>query len=163
MITEKQSHVMWSACEDCGTERWVRLSDTRKSNYTGLCHSCVLRKRNGKLKDSPNWKGGIKHCDGAVFVYIGFLHKFSSMADSLGYVKRSRLVMAQYLNRLLTSNEEVHHKDGNRNNDDISNMILFPSRSEHQRYHRVSEINVLGLRPVNKIGQYIKGGYKCHQ
>jgi hypothetical protein len=56
------------------------------------------------------------------------------------YVKRNckhehRLVMEKHLGRKLTSNEVVHHIDGDKWNNDISNLIVM-TRQEHIAVHR---------------------------
>lgn len=45
-----------------------------------------------------------------------------------------RQVMESYLGRKLRSNEIVHHIDGNKLNNDISNLCIL-SRSEHAKLH----------------------------
>ena len=84
------------------------------------------------------------------------------MADTKGYIKRSRLVMAQYLGRCLNPIEEVHHEDEVRENDSIENLWLFPTNAAHMAYHRRKEMCSLGNRPINEKGQYIKGGYNAY-
>ena len=153
------SKFIWTVCEDCTQGHWARIHDARKPNFTGLCKPCVLRRRNGKLENSPNWKGGIKRGAGYIHVYLPEGHPFRCMANPLGYVKRSRLVMAEHLGRPLKTEEEPHHEDENRSNDSLSNLRLFPSRSAHQEYHRQKEIQANGPRPTNKKGQYLEGGY----
>ena len=46
-----------------------------------------------------------------------------------------RRVMEEYLGRELTSNEIVHHIDGNKLNNDISNLVLT-TRANHLKIHR---------------------------
>jgi hypothetical protein len=159
----KYENMIYLPCPDCNKERWVKLADTRKSNFTGLCQQCCLKRRNGKLENSPNWKGGIKYSGGYVFIYLSFDSPFYSMTNSFGYVKRSRLIMAQHLCRCLTPGEEVHHEDGIRSNDDWNNLKYFATKDDHQAYHRLKEISQKGLRPVDAIGHYNKGGYRCLQ
>lgn len=55
-------------------------------------------------------------------------------ADMSGYVLEHRLAMEQYLGRYLTDDEIVHHVDGNKNNNDISNLQVM-TRAEHMRLH----------------------------
>lgn len=47
----------------------------------------------------------------------------------------ARAVMEKHLGRPLVKNEEVHHLDGNCLNNEIDNIMLFASHSEHVRYH----------------------------
>jgi transposase len=52
-------------------------------------------------------------------------HKFyKEMALSHGYVLEHRFKMAESLGRPLTKDESVHHVDGNKQNNDISNLQL---------------------------------------
>jgi hypothetical protein len=48
-----------------------------------------------------------------------------------GCVAEHRLVMETYLNRYLKPTEVVHHKDGNKQNNDITNLELFESNAVH--------------------------------
>ena len=45
-----------------------------------------------------------------------------------------RFVMEQYLGRKLLFTEVVHHKDGNRLNNDLDNLTIL-TRAEHGRHH----------------------------
>lgn len=45
-------------------------------------------------------------------------------ANNRGYILRSRYNMEQYLGRCLDTEENVHHCDGNKLNDDIENLEL---------------------------------------
>ena len=47
----------------------------------------------------------------------------------------ARKVMVEHLGRELNPEEVVHHEDGDNNNNDLDNVILFISQSEHLRYH----------------------------
>lgn len=54
--------------------------------------------------------------------------------DYEGWVYEHRYVMERFLNRPLSPDEIVHHKDGDIYNNDISNLQLV-TRSEHQSIH----------------------------
>ena len=47
-----------------------------------------------------------------------------------------RYVMEQHLGRLLDDSEVVHHRDGNRLNNELSNLEVLPSHSAHILIHR---------------------------
>jgi transposase-like protein len=69
-----------------------------------------------------SWKGGIsKNGDGYILIRD---QSFPEMLNRSGYVLQHRLEMAKYLNRPLTKNESVHHIDGDKENNDISNLQL---------------------------------------
>lgn len=51
-----------------------------------------------------------------------------------GYILEHRLVMEQHLGRPLLPTEHVHHRDGNRSNNDIANLQIV-SRGEHTSLH----------------------------
>lgn len=82
-------------------------------------------------KHSHNFKGYLISGDGYMMIYMPN-HPF---ANNKGQVREHRLVMEKYLGRYLTKDETIHHKDGNRLNNNIKNLILFKSNSEHRTYH----------------------------
>ncbi len=55
-------------------------------------------------------------------------------AIRFGYVLAHRIVMENHLNRLLEDNEEVHHKDRNKHNNDPENLEVL-SKEEHIKLH----------------------------
>lgn len=55
-------------------------------------------------------------------------------ADKFGYIFEHRLIMSKHLGRPLLSSEHIHHKDGNKLNNDISNLEII-TLEEHSRLH----------------------------
>lgn len=51
-----------------------------------------------------------------------------------GYVLLHRVIVENYIGRLLKSNEVVHHKDGNKHNNSIDNLEVMDSKA-HNKMH----------------------------
>lgn len=66
--------------------------------------------------------------------YIYALVPEHPRATKNGYVLMHRVVMENKLGRLLERNEDVHHKDENRKNNDPNNLEVR-LHGEHQRLH----------------------------
>ncbi len=63
-------------------------------------------------------------------------------ATSNGYVLEHRVVMEKHLNRLLNSNEVVHHKNGKRKQNDVENLEIMdkPNHTKIHQAHRTSKM-----------------------
>lgn len=69
------------------------------------------------------WKGGrTMDENGYLLVRLQPDHPHFGMTSNEGYVREHRLVMAQALGRDLTSNETVHHIDGVKTHNHLSNL-----------------------------------------
>lgn len=88
---------------------------------------------------------------------IGYKRRYlpkHPMADSGGYLPEARLLMAAHLGRTLDNRKEhVHHKDGNRHNNALSNLEVLTPR-EHRRVHE-------GWKLIE--GQWWKFCYICRR
>ena len=83
-------------------------------------------------KKHHNWKGG-KFIDRYGYILIHKpKHPFCNKSN---YVYEHRLVMEKHLGRYLKSTEIVHHIDRNRQNNRLSNLLLFPNQSAHIKFH----------------------------
>ena len=65
--------------------------------------------------------------------YVLLKRKEHPNCDRHGYVREHRLVMEDDLGRLLDRDEVVHHKDGDKQNNHIDNLQLYPSNGAHLR------------------------------
>ena len=123
----------WLLCKSCGKGRWIQRGNEERSKR---CHSCALKEKSIdalRRENSPMWRGGRTINQGYCKVMLPIGSPFSPMADSYGYVREHRLVMAKSLNRCLALNEQVHHIDGNRLNNELSNLELI-SPANHTLY-----------------------------
>jgi len=129
---------IWHACEKCGKERWVYLSDLKKG-ISKICQRCNItmtgrphkhftwseaRKNSIRGDRNPKWKGGRTKCLGYIFIHLQPDDFFYSMTKDNGYVREHRLVVAKALGRCLQSWEIVHHRNGVRDDNRIENLQI---------------------------------------
>ena len=86
-----------------------------------------------KGKDNPNWRGGKrKNGFGYIDIWIPPDSPYMSMCrrGNQNYIVEHRLVMAQHIGRCLDRFEIVHHLNGVRDDNRLSNLALV-TRSNH--------------------------------
>lgn len=119
---------MLKICEECGEE----IKSKRANQYCGtVCRNrgIAKKRRSYKLEDSPTWKGGRK-LDSCGYVLVK--HPKSRRKD--GYIQEHRLIMEEFLGRELEEDEDVHHINGDKQDNRIENLSVI-KRSEHMRLH----------------------------
>jgi hypothetical protein len=135
------------------------LSQQKIGDLVGISQNVVsrvlrqlnLKPNNPKVSrrgsDNNLWKGGrIKTELG----YIGILSdEYPSMRSKTGYIPEHRLVMARNLNRPLEKWESVHHIDGNKENNDISNLQLRIGQHGTGIVYCCSECNSIKVKPIH--------------
>lgn len=84
---------------------------------------------------NPAWKGGRKtRKDGYILVIAPENHPYAisnGRNKKTKYILEHRFVMEQHLGRYLEPSEVVHHIDENPSNNNISNLKLYSSQSDH--------------------------------
>lgn len=68
----------------------------------------------------------------------------------------ARRIMKKYLKRGLTKKEVVHHIDLNWKNNNIKNLRLYPSHSQHVKYHHLLKNIQKAERQMNIIKEVIE-------
>ena len=105
--------------------------------------------------DSPSWRGGrYISDDGYVMIWVG---KGAPMADVKGYVYEHRLVASRRIGRPLLTEEQVHHEDENRQNNDPSNLKVV-TLPEHKVEHRILDV---GRRMPGETNPLVDCGCGC--
>jgi hypothetical protein len=69
--------------------------------------------------------------------------------------RKHQIIMEKHLGRPLKNNEVVHHIDGNKRNNDISNLVVV-SRSEHAKIHADKLDKSIAVIQCDKSGNEIK-------
>ena len=135
---------IWVACVHCGLKRWVAIC--HKKPQAELCRTCSTKKTNkarvGKV--NPRWKGSYKDKEGYIHIKLQPDNPFYSMTNKNGYVREHRLVMAKYLGRCLTRLEIVDHRDGRKDNNEITNLKLTVGSLHNQKTE--FELYLIGYR-----------------
>ena len=124
---------VWAACNICAKERWVVIYKGEPTNK--LCKRCSSRLNPPKMEKNPSWKGGRSiDSGGYVSIKLAETHPMRSMANSYGYIKEHRLVMARHLKRLLEREELVHHKNADKTDNRIENLTITRREDHPLRY-----------------------------
>lgn len=79
-----------------------------------------------------NWNGGRIVTNRG---YVKVLDHGNPRADRDGYVLEHIVVMEKKLRRILSKGEVVHHKNGDKKDNGLRNLLLFSSHSEHLKHH----------------------------
>lgn len=121
----------------CKNEFCNRLSYCRE-----FCRSCYVKLLKGidpiedldpsieKINNGPGWINN----NG----YVVLNRRGHWASGKRGYIMEHRLVMSEHLDRKLEQYETVHHKNGNRQDNDILNLELWCSR--HPKGQRATDL-----------------------
>lgn len=107
-------------------------------------------KRGERHKHS--WKGGVKIVKGYIYIYCPDHPNCTKQR----YVSEHRLVMEEKLGRYLLPTEVVHHKDGDRQNNDPNNLEVFQTNGEHLKHEltgKIPNISPEGRKRISEANQ----------
>ena len=92
----------------------------------------LIRKGKQVSFKNPNWKGGrIVNGKGYIQIYSPN-HPYRINGK---YVLEHRLVMEKKIGRYLKPDEVIHHKNHDKGDNHIENLILFKNEAEHAKFH----------------------------
>jgi DNA-binding CsgD family transcriptional regulator len=133
-LDPRREEILAMAAEglNCG-EIARQIDDDPETVRDFLARNGIARQRPGARhgEKNQNWRGGrLIDQDGYVLVKA----KDHPNADRHGYVRLHRLVMEEKLGRLLDPQEVVHHVDGDRQNNEPENLVLFDNNGLHLQH-----------------------------
>lgn len=128
-------------CKVCGTSIYIRPHRLKQGEKMGwTCSrqcSAKLRAEYCQKEQNPKWRGGTYSDSG-----YKMIHKPEHPnASSNGYIYIHHLIMEEKIGRFINKTdiskdkEVVHHIDGNKNNNDITNLSLM-TVGNHNKLHR---------------------------
>ena len=117
-------------CEECGKTVTMPPSQYRRSKHHFCNRQCHMRRMNRELNPTRMTEEVKEKCRQTQL----------GRGKGLTYEKchgrhTHRVVAEQMLGRPLRKGEVVHHIDGNKRNNDPSNLMVFKSQAEHVKYH----------------------------
>lgn len=100
----------------------------------GVTHGCIikrLREYNINIRE---------FCDIEYYKNRNHKNPAEPYIDNTGYLRHNnerlhRKIVQQEIGRKLEHDEVVHHLDGNKLNNDLNNLVIFPDNRSHLLYH----------------------------
>ena len=100
----------------------------------------TVQRQDMSMAKHPSWTGGMTQ-DRAGYLLqrvdaageFGYLIRSARRGDRRGYAPIHRIVMHEKLGRRLLPDEVVHHKDDDVQNNDPSNLSVYPTNADHLR------------------------------
>lgn len=175
-LCEKTGHQLtkleWNNHPESPSDMPIRFNFGNWNNFVAECgfkiqkpYLSELARENSRKahlgKRSCAWRGGrIKDTNG----YIQIWTPNHPNRKCSGYIHEHRLVMSEYLGRPLTDKENVHHKNGIRDDNRIENLELWVSKQPSgQReedlikyYKRFLEERGFKVLLENEMDQFLK-------
>jgi len=118
-------------CQQCGK----KFSLTKRISKLRPAKFCSRRCANNALK--------VGKSDRIIHGYKQIYSPNHPNKNNDGYVTESRLVMEKYIGRYLRKDEIVHHKNHDRLDNRINNLLLLDSNRDHGKIHKPDYISAL--------------------
>lgn len=103
----------------------------------------ILKNRKAEAQEHPRWKGGrsVEKRSGYVRIYAPERARYGK------YIYEHTLKAEDKIGRRLLKTENVHHVDGDKTNNDITNLVIVTD-SHHRRLHH--QLESFGMELVRR-------------
>ena len=78
---------------------------------------------------------------------------YELILDGITWVQEHRIVVENFIGRKLTKEETIHHINGNRCDNRIENLMIFPNQKEHKAFeNKVKQFGMTNpiLKQINE-------------
>ncbi len=133
---------IWKNCEKCCKSFYVYPYEMKRRRFCSTnCANLSNALSNSKSKTgnkNPMFGKVPVNFKGKKINYHGYVEIFAPKHPRARckFVLEHRLVMEKDVGRFLRAEEVVHHKDGNKKNNKINNLILCKNEYEHRTFHK---------------------------
>lgn len=121
------------------SKTYLICNNCNKSFYSGHKNSkfcskdCYYKSKINKIAVPSRYKGG-KYTNTQGYILIKLPEHKNSNSD--GYIREHIIVMEKNIGRYLNNEEIIHHKNGNKSDNRIENLLLT-TKSEHRKIHSI--------------------------
>jgi len=130
-------------CKDCNKiidSRAIRCNSCAKLRRYRTKKELLRLKKQFTGKNNPKWNKGKRiHTSG----YIMLNTKYYPHNTKTKYIFEHRYLVEKFLGYKLTKKQTIHHIDGNKSNNALKNLYVFPTCRVHSGFELLIKHNII--------------------